>query len=965
MMGSTSCRHRRPIVAATVLIAIACGLSGLTAGSAFALPPTWGQASEILQPLNADPEFSFAGLNLISCGASGSCAATGTYLSASGLPMGAVESAGVWGAATEIGLPGNASPAAAHYLESLACPPSGSCVVAGYYTVPGSTAEEGMVVSETSGAWGQPAEIDLPANAAPTAQVVGLSGAACTGPGTCVLSGGYYDTANVPHAMIVTETNGTWGQGVAIAPPANVSHNDPADQPDSLDSVACWSAGSCVALGYYVTNTGEFSMMGIVETHGAWGPATAIALPANKSSNEDSLFGHTHMACHASGSCVAVGDYENAAGNREGFVVSESNGVWGAASTIALPPFTIEEGLESVACPPSGGCVAVAETSVATEVDGAWPASTTQVEVALPASADEPPGGGEFALNSIACPAAAACVAAGDYDGNDTGLRPMIVNETNGGPYSGATAKTGPLLENTLSASGGGTAEFSGTITPGNLASGLEWWFQYGPVGTNFNATGCGESAKPCASGGPIETPRTALSTTPGTCPGIATPEPCVSARNAFPLTPYTPYEYRLVVQEGQQPPVDGATLPFIPGNLINPSGFKPAGRYNLAIVCPAACPTLLHADAQHDSGPGLAFGQLAIAQSTPAGGIGGAGEVLTVHNGKLPEQHGFAFNGNLLLSRVNMDLSPIGGPATIASPFSLAGAVNYGHSALEPFTFAGNLAGGGYWEACRQETGAGSCSPPDHPDKNTAGAISGAAGVASTTADIAVGAGAVPGGQPVALALGVFSAVTWAISLDPPDKHYKKITHPQRVKVIHVKSGHGLSKPAAAATSQLATALAQAGVAGNAFLAAWQRYQGASRTAEPVWLGRQYQATLTYGHEFVNDCRRAAGLLAAHHSELADSPLGRRHLSARRLRQLLRAVRQHGVSRSLARQLARLGITTSVVKAAGGAVPTTPPAGAATPLGPVLDPAFAAKLNELANGLDEYLASLAQHPFA
>jgi hypothetical protein len=210
-----------------------------------------------------------------------------------------------------------------------------------------------------------------------------------------------------------------------------------------------------------------------------------------------------------------------------------------------------------------------------------------------------------------------------------------------------------------------------------------------------------------------------------------------------------------------------------------------------------------------------------------------------------------------------------------------------------------------------------------------------------------------------------VFSAVTWAISLDPPDKHYKKITRPRRIRALHVRPGRGLSRRAAVATGQLATALAQAGVAGNAFLDAWQRYQGASRTAEPVWLGRQYQATLKYGREFVRDCRRTAGILAAQHRVLADSPLGRTHLSVRRLHRLLRAARRHGLSRSLARQLARLGIATAVVKAAGGAIPSTPPAGAATPLGPVLDPAFAAKLNELANGLDRYLASLAQHPFA
>ena len=87
-------------------------------------------------------------------------------------------------------------------------------------------------MSETGGVWGQPTEIKLPANASSMAQVADIGGAACTGQGTCVLSGGYYDSAEVPHPMLVTETNGTWGQAVEIAPPANVSHNDPVSQAD-------------------------------------------------------------------------------------------------------------------------------------------------------------------------------------------------------------------------------------------------------------------------------------------------------------------------------------------------------------------------------------------------------------------------------------------------------------------------------------------------------------------------------------------------------------------------------------------------------------------------------------------------------------------------------------------------------------------------------------------------------------
>ncbi len=949
--GAAGRLQARVVAGAAVGLAIAWLLLALAPATALAAGPTWGVASEIQQPPDKSPGAGVSFLDHISCGAPGNCAAVGSYslLNASGEGMmGVVGSGSIWGQASAILPPANSSIGRPLTTGPVACPPSGSCIAGGYYTAVGG--EYGMVTSETGGVWSQGKEIALPANASTTLADIFLFGAACAAQGSCVVVGAYITGNGESAPLIVSENGGVWAQGIEPSLPAG-ANGAVASQ---LNGVACPAANACVAVGGYTESDGENHLWVLSQAAGKWGQASTIALPANaKSGSANSV------ACRSVGNCLMVGDYETSAEEHVGFVVTENAGVWGPASEVPVPGGSVDIGIESVACPPTGACVALGPDFVVNEsAPGVWTA--TEIEVALPASAYEPYGTPNFALDSIACPVAGGCIIAGEYVSSVGGIVPIIVNETNGGPYNGAVAKTGPLLENTLSPSGGGTVEFSGTITPGNLASGLEWWFEYGPVGTNFNATACAESQTPCASGGPMETPRKQLSATPGTCPGIATPEPCVWARNTFPLSPYTPYEYRLVVQEGQQPPVFGATLPLIPGNLINPRNFKPTGRYNLAIVCPSACQTLLHADAQH-AGGGLAFGQFALTSSTPAGEIGGLGEVLTLHNGKSPEKHGFLFKGNLLLSRVNMNLSPLPGPVTIASPFSLAGAVNYGHTGLEPFAFAGNLSGGGYWEACLQNTGAGSCSPPDHPDKTTAGTVSGVAGVASTAAGFAV----IPGGQPVALALGVFSAVTLAISADPPDKHYKKITHPRHVRAMRVRPGHGLSRRVAAATSQFATALAQTGVAGNAFLAAWQRYQGASQTAEPLWLGRQYEATLQYGHEFVSDCRRAATILQAQHAVLASSPLGRKRLSARRLRELLRAARRHGVSRSLARQLARLGIPTTVVKAAGGAIPGTPPAGATTPLGPVLDPAFAAKLNELANGLDGYLANLAQHPFA
>lgn len=727
--GAAGRLQARVVAGAAVGLAIAWLLLALAPATALAAGPTWGVASEIQQPPDKSPGAGVSFLDHISCGAPGNCAAVGSYslLNASGEGMmGVVGSGSIWGQASAILPPANSSIGRPLTTGPVACPPSGSCIAGGYYTAVGG--EYGMVTSETGGVWSQGKEIALPANASTTLADIFLFGAACAAQGSCVVVGAYITGNGESAPLIVSENGGVWAQGIEPSLPAG-ANGAVASQ---LNGVACPAANACVAVGGYTESDGENHLWVLSQAAGKWGQASTIALPANaKSGSANSV------ACRSVGNCLMVGDYETSAEEHVGFVVTENAGVWGPASEVPVPGGSVDIGIESVACPPTGACVALGPDFVVNEsAPGVWTA--TEIEVALPASAYEPYGTPNFALDSIACPVAGGCIIAGEYVSSVGGIVPIIVNETNGGPYNGAVAKTGPLLENTLSPSGGGTVEFSGTITPGNLASGLEWWFEYGPVGTNFNATACAESQTPCASGGPMETPRKQLSATPGTCPGIATPEPCVWARNTFPLSPYTPYEYRLVVQEGQQPPVFGATLPLIPGNLINPRNFKPTGRYNLAIVCPSACQTLLHADAQH-AGGGLAFGQFALTSSTPAGEIGGLGEVLTLHNGKSPEKHGFLFKGNLLLSRVNMNLSPLPGPVTIASPFSLAGAVNYGHTGLEPFAFAGNLSGGGYWEACLQNTGAGSCSPPDHPDKTTAGTVSGVAGVASTAAGFAV----------------------------------------------------------------------------------------------------------------------------------------------------------------------------------------------------------------------------------
>ena len=60
------------------------------------------------------------------------------------------------------------------------------------------------------------------------------------------------------------------------------------------------------------------------------------------------------------GTCAAVGNYTDGAGSQQGFVASETNGVWGQA--IEVPGLgALNKGdaeAFSVSCAPAGGCAA-------------------------------------------------------------------------------------------------------------------------------------------------------------------------------------------------------------------------------------------------------------------------------------------------------------------------------------------------------------------------------------------------------------------------------------------------------------------------------------------------------------------------------------------------------------------------------------------------------------------------------
>ena len=287
-------------------------------------------------------------------------------------------------------------------------------------------------------AWTGGLELELPANAYPTAPEAVLSSVACPTLGSCVGVGTYTDDAGVDRALAAGQTTGPGWRSSEIAPPANAAsgHPDP-----SLFSVDCGAAGSCSAVGEYTVATGGVRAMVTSRANGAWSTAADVELPANASVTPEASL--SSVACGAAGSCAAIGFYKDAAGDYLPMGAVEANGAWSPAAEIDLPANAAttspEATLLSVACGGSGSCAAVGSYKDATGAfrpmgavlaGGSWSAA---VQIDLPANADATAP--DAYLSALACPSVGACVAGGSYR-DTTGAAHAIVASLGNGSWS-------------------------------------------------------------------------------------------------------------------------------------------------------------------------------------------------------------------------------------------------------------------------------------------------------------------------------------------------------------------------------------------------------------------------------------------------------------------------------------------------------------------------------------------------
>jgi hypothetical protein len=313
-------------------------------------------------------------LDLVSCPSIGNCAAAGTYIDSSGNDQGLLldESNAAWGPPGTAGLPPNGSATTVGqtpFIQGLSCWAPGNCAAVGLY---GDThgSPQGWLLLETQGVWAQGVEAELPANATTEEgsylyPVTGLAQVSCAPNGDCEAVGGYGDRRSDQFGMILSEHAGRWEPAEETPLPANAGPNpQQGNAPQSpMDSIACPSAGTCSAVGWYLDKHGDYHGLLLSERAGGWTPSELV-FPSGAQATLG--VGLDWLACRSTGNCLAVGSYNPSANRRspvsKPLLVPERNGDW--IKGIEAPPpegagKSYNGSLSSVSCPSAETCVAV------------------------------------------------------------------------------------------------------------------------------------------------------------------------------------------------------------------------------------------------------------------------------------------------------------------------------------------------------------------------------------------------------------------------------------------------------------------------------------------------------------------------------------------------------------------------------------------------------------------------------
>ena len=294
----------------------------------------------------------FAGVQSVSCGSAGNCAAGGYYADADlqdSFGFVVSEKHGVWGKAKTFPAGQDGS------VDSLSCTSAGNCLAGGTAGADYFSDFHGFVAQERNGRWGRATTVPGLAalNKGGSADVDSVS---CTSRGNCVAGGDYAAKNGSTQGFVAVERNGAWATAIPVPGLAALNTGRNAQ----VNGVSCASAGSCVAGGYYAGLNAILQGFVAVERNGRWGPATSVpGLAAlGKGGGQTQVLA---VSCAPAGRCTVGGSYIDRSGHRQGFVATEDHGAWG--KPIPFPGLAAlnkrgSAEVGALSCRPPGACAA-------------------------------------------------------------------------------------------------------------------------------------------------------------------------------------------------------------------------------------------------------------------------------------------------------------------------------------------------------------------------------------------------------------------------------------------------------------------------------------------------------------------------------------------------------------------------------------------------------------------------------
>ncbi|HEY1914633.1 MAG TPA: hypothetical protein VGH27_03565 [Streptosporangiaceae bacterium] len=434
---------------------------------------SWEDAT--LLPGIAELNTGEAQFTQMSCSSAFNCAGGGYYTNKTGQHAFVdTEINGQWQAAQPVpGISALSQGGQGDDLNAVSCTRSGYCVAVGDY-LQKEAGDEAFLISAVNGVWGTAQEVPGLAGLNQGGDAY-LSAVSCPSAGNCSAGGGYTDAADYGQAFVVSEHAGTWqdAQQVPGTTAAAFSTRDP-----EIDSISCPSAGNCGASGDVDSPESAFV---VSEQHGRWHQAELV--PGLARLNTGSFAGIADVSCPSAGDCGAGGGYSRLGAKDvsyyHAFVVSEAGGAWGRATQIS--GFAAFHGrnatILSLSCGSSGNCSAVGNSGytqtsnqgfVVTETDGVW--GTAEL---APGLAHMPAGKGSVDFSGISCATPGNCSALGSYDAPDGAGYAFVIDQTVGTwgtaeqvPGTALLADGGGSSGGALSCASAGRCSAAGTIYP-------------------------------------------------------------------------------------------------------------------------------------------------------------------------------------------------------------------------------------------------------------------------------------------------------------------------------------------------------------------------------------------------------------------------------------------------------------------------------------------------------------------